>query len=169
MRTLVLNAGYEPMQLISWQRALCLVIAEKAEIIARYDKVVRSVSASMPLPSVVRLVRYVQVVTYFGRVRCSRKNILLRDQYQCQYCGVKCRAGAISIDHIVPKSGGGKTSWLNVVAACHDCNRRKGSLSLEQAGMKLLRPPKRPSWKDLIADINHSGEAGWAEYLLNTM
>ena len=81
MRTLVLNAGYEPMQLISWQRSLCLVVAQKAEIVARYDKVVRSVSTSMPLPSVVRLVRYVGAVSYFGRVRCTRKNILLRDQH----------------------------------------------------------------------------------------
>ena len=109
MRTLVLNAGYEPMQLISWQRALCLVMADKAEVIAQYDSVVRSVSKAIPLPSVVRLVRYVQVVSRFGFVRCTRKNVLLRDRYQCQYCGVKCRHGAISIDHVMPRSRGGKT------------------------------------------------------------
>jgi len=169
MRTLVLNAGYEPMQLISWQRALCLVVARKAEIVARYDKVVRSVSTSMPLPSVVRLVRYVSAVSYFGRVRCTRKNILLRDLHQCQYCGLKCRGSQISVDHIIPKSKGGKTTWDNVVAACHDCNRRKGSLTLSDAGMVLRKVPKRPSWRELIACLSQDSGVEWANYLLSAM
>ena len=147
MRTLVLNAGYEPMQLISWQRALCLVLSNKAEVVAQYDQVVRSVSTVLPLPSVVRLVDYVQVVSRFGLVRCNRKNILLRDRHQCQYCGVLCRHSDISIDHIIPRSLGGKTSWTNVVAACHGCNRRKGALLLEDTGMRLLRVPRRPTWR----------------------
>ena len=169
MRTLVLNAGYEPMQLISWQRALCLVVAKKAEIVARYDQMVRSVSTSLPLPSVVRLVRYVKAVSYFGRVRCSRKNILLRDHHQCQYCGIYGRGSAMSVDHIFPKSRGGKTTWDNVVAACHECNRRKGSLTLTEAGMVLRKQPRRPSWRELITSLSHDTGAEWASYLLNSM
>ncbi len=169
MRTLVLNAGYEPMQLISWQRALCLVLSQKAEVIAQYDAVVRSVSQAIQLPSVVRLVRYVQVVSRFGFVRCTRRNVLLRDRFQCQYCGVKCREGAISIDHVMPRSRGGKTSWTNVVAACHTCNRRKGSLTPEEAGMPLRKPPKRPTWRDLIDDLSRTGAgADWLPYLDET-
>lgn len=165
MRTLVLNAGYEPMQLISWQRALCLVMSEKAEVIARYDQVARSVSRAIPLPSVVRLVRYVQVVSRFGFVRCTRKNVLLRDRYQCQYCGVKCRHGAISIDHVQPRSRGGKTNWTNVVAACHTCNRRKGSRTPDEAGMPLMRPAKRPHWRELIDDMSREATGDWLPYL----
>lgn len=165
MRTLVLNAGYEPMQLVSWQRALCLVLSQKAEVIARYDAVVRSVSAEVQLPSVVRLVRYVQVVSRLGLVRCTRKNVLLRDHYQCQYCGVKCRPGAITIDHVVPRSRGGKTTWTNVVAACHTCNRRKGSRSVEAAGLVLLKVPRRPSWRDLMDDLSRDSGGDWLPYL----
>ncbi len=155
------------MQLISWQRALCLVMSQKAEIVAEYNSVVRSVSQSFNLPSVVRLVRYVRVVSRLGVVRCTRKNVLLRDNYQCQYCGVKCRPGAITIDHVVPRSRGGKTSWTNVVAACHACNRKKGSRPLELTGMVLMRPPRRPSWRELIDDHDRSNSAhsDWLPYL----
>lgn len=166
MRTLVLNAGFEPMQLVSWQRALCLVLSEKAEVVAHYDAVVRSVSSSVQLPSVVRLVRYVQVVSRLGLVRCTRKNVLLRDHYQCQYCGVKCRPGAITIDHVVPRSRGGKTTWTNVVAACHLCNRKKGSRTPEQVGLVLQKLPRRPAWRDLINDMSRDGIFGsWLPYL----
>jgi len=157
------------MQFISWQRALCLVVANKAEIVARYDGMVRSVSVSMPRPSVVRLVRYVKAVSYFGRVRCSRKNILLRDHHQCQYCGLKGRGSAISVDHIIPRSRGGKTTWDNVAAACHDCNRRKGSLTLTEAGMVLLSLPRRPSWRELIANLSRESGVEWANYLLTAL
>lgn len=165
MRTLVLNSGYEPMQLISWQRALCLVLAQKAEIVAEYSQVVRSVSRSVALPSVVRLLRYVRVVSRFGFVRCTRKNVLLRDGYQCQYCGVRCRPGAITIDHVVPRMRGGKTIWTNVVAACHTCNRKKGSRSLDDTGMVLLKPPRRPAWRELIDDDNRDAASDWLPYL----
>lgn len=165
MRTLVLNAGYEPMQLISWQRALCLVMSQKAEVVAEYNAAVRSVSTSVNLPSVVRLIRYVRVVSRFGFVRCTRKNVLLRDSYQCQYCGVKCRPGAITIDHVMPRARGGKTTWTNVVAACHPCNRKKGSRLLEKSGMVLLRAARRPAWKELIDDGARETASDWLPYL----
>jgi 5-methylcytosine-specific restriction endonuclease McrA len=153
------------MQLISWQRALCLVLSQKAEVVALYDTVVRSVSSSFQLPSVVRLTRYVRVVSRIGLVRCTRKNVLLRDRYQCQYCGVKCRPSAITIDHVLPRSRGGKTSWTNVVAACHVCNRKKGSLTLEQAQMELATVPRRPSWRDMIEDMSREATADWLPFL----
>ena len=165
MRTLVLNAGYEPMQLISWQRAICLVLAQKAEVVAEYGAKVRSVSRSFSLPSVVRLKQYVRVVSRLGLVRCTRKNVLLRDGYQCQYCGVKCRQSSVTIDHVLPRSRGGKMTWTNVVAACHTCNRKKGNRLLEKTGMVLRNMPSRPSWKDLIGDQHRSYATEWLPYL----
>lgn len=165
MRTLVLNAGFEPMQLVSWQKALCLVLANKAEVIVHSETVVRSVKVTMKLPSVVRLVRYVQAVGKLGMIRCSRKNVLLRDRYQCQYCGVICRPQAATIDHIVPRSRGGKTTWTNVVTACGTCNRHKGSRSLDSAGLKLLRMPRRPTWHDLAEQLRLDPAFSWLPFL----
>lgn len=149
-RILVLNAGYEPLQLVSWQRGLCLVLANKAEVVEKSRAVARSVSCTVELPSVVRLVRYVHNISKMGMVRCSRKNILLRDRFQCQYCGIRCKPAHATVDHIVPRVMGGKTTWTNAVAACHNCNRRKGSRSLDMSGLKLLRAPRRPTWNDLF-------------------
>ncbi len=165
MKTLVLNAGFEPMQLVSWQRALCLVLANKAEIVAAYDHTVRSVSNAFQLPSVVRLVRYVRIVRRFGIVRCNRKNIIIRDRSQCQYCGVYCTAANVTIDHIVPRSRGGRTTWDNVVACCHGCNRRKGDRLPTEVNMKLRRKPQKPSWRDLIGDVDDTVENAWLPYL----
>jgi 5-methylcytosine-specific restriction endonuclease McrA len=164
MRTLVLNAGYEPMQLISWERAICLVLSQKAEMVAAYDRVVRSVSAAFPLPSVVRLKTYVRVVRRYTFVKCTRKNILLRDRSQCQYCGTLCKTGKITIDHIIPRCRGGKTQWENVVAACRTCNHHKGNLTLEQSGLTLSRKPKRPVWHDLLLDHEGITVDAWSPY-----
>ena len=165
MRTLVLNAGYEPMHLVSWQKALCLVISAKAEVVAEYKSVVRTVSDSFTLPSVVRLKRYVHVMTRFGIARCTRKNILIRDKCQCQYCGVQCRPQTATIDHVVPRARGGKTTWQNVVVACHSCNRRKGSRQLERSGLKLRRRPRRPTWRDLVERTHQDVMEEWRPYL----
>lgn len=148
-RILVLNAGYEPLQLVSWEKGLCLVLANKAEVVEKSKAVARSVSCSIELPSVVRLVRYVHNVSKVTLVRCSRKNILLRDRYHCQYCGTKCKPSTATVDHIVPRALGGKTTWTNAVVACPPCNRKKGSRHLEASGMKLLRQPRRPTWSEL--------------------
>jgi 5-methylcytosine-specific restriction endonuclease McrA len=165
MRTLVLNAGYEPMLLISWEKALCLVLSEKAEVLAEYGQMVRTVSQSFALPSVVRLKRYVRLVKRFGAARCTRKNILLRDRYQCQYCGVHCSSASASIDHIIPRCRGGRTSWDNVVVACHDCNRRKGDKSLAESGFKLMSKPRQPTWSELLGETNYIVEAAWLPYI----
>ena len=166
MRTLVLNAGYEPMQLVNWKRALCLVLMEKAEIVSEYDEVIRSVADQFKLPSVVRLKRYVGRVKMLGWVRCTRRNILLRDNYHCQYCGRRFPSSSITIDHVIPKSKGGTTRWNNVVAACATCNRKKGSKSLRQFGKRPLKDPKRPSWADImLRDEQHESLGDWLPWL----
>lgn len=164
MRTLVLNAGYEPMQLINWERAICLVMIGKAEIIAEYNRVIRTVSREYSLPSVVRLKRYVRMVKRLGMVRCTRKNILLRDNHQCQYCGVTCHPAAITIDHVIPKCKGGRTTWNNVVAACANCNRRKGDRPLSECGMSLLKTPARPTWHEIMRE-DEPFQDEWLAYM----
>ncbi|MFW7379914.1 MAG: HNH endonuclease [Oligoflexus sp.] len=167
MKTLILNAGFEPLQLVSWQRALCLVLSEKAEVVSSYQRVIRSVSHEFQLPSVIRLVAYVRRISRFEIVRCSRKNVLLRDQYQCQYCGILCTKTNATIDHIIPRSKAGKTTWENLVTSCMRCNIKKGSKSLEQAKMQLLRPPKKPRMNELVHSLSHELKDDWLPYLVH--
>ncbi len=165
MRTLVLNAGFEPVRLVSWQKAICLVVSSKAEVIAEYDQVVRSVSQIFSLPSVVRLKKYARSFQRVVPVRCTRKNVLIRDCYQCQYCGIQCGPQAATVDHIIPKSRKGLNTWENVVTACHPCNRRKGSKLIERTGMTLLRPPRKPTWVELFADFHAEEQKSWEAFL----
>ena len=165
MRTLVLNAGFEPVRLVSWQKAICLVVSSKAEVLAEYDQVIRSVSQIFKLPSVVRLKKYARTFQRVVPVRCTRKNILVRDGYQCQYCGIQCSPQSVTIDHIIPKVRKGLNTWENVVTACHLCNRRKGSKPIERAGMSLLRPPRKPSWIELFADFQAEERKSWEAFL----
>lgn len=152
MKALLLNASYEPLQVVTWQKAIGLVVTARAEIVASHkQRAVRTVHSRFPMPSVVRLTRYVKVFRRFGRVKCTRRNILLRDRGRCQYCGRLCSGKEATIDHVVPRARGGKTVWKNVVLACKPCNGRKGSRSVRDCGMKLLRKPFQPGWLDLSA------------------
>ena len=165
MRTLVLNAGYEPMHVVSWQRAICLVLTDRAEIVSSYHEGIRSVRRIFPRPSVVRLKAYLRPSYRFALIRCSRRNVILRDRSRCQYCGSVCRIGKITIDHVIPKARGGRTIWENVVAACQSCNHRKGDRLLDQLTMKLLRRPRRPNWYDLLDYSESVVVEAWQPFL----
>jgi 5-methylcytosine-specific restriction endonuclease McrA len=142
---LVLNATFEPIQVVSWKRALRMLFQEKVEVIAEYDREVHSVSVSIRIPSVLRLLHYVKVKRQHQRVKFSRANIYARDRYRCQYCGLKLPPSQLTYDHVVPVARGGQKNWENIVTCCIDCNRRKGNRLPEEAGMSLLRPPKAPA------------------------
>ncbi|RLA94086.1 MAG: HNH endonuclease [Deltaproteobacteria bacterium] len=146
--TLLLNATYEPLRVISWKKAVVLVILGKVEVIEEYDREIRSVSFSIKLPSVVRLLRYVR--RGGAEVKFSRRNIYARDGYRCQYCGRQFPYDELTCDHVIPRSRGGRTEWTNVVTCCRECNHRKGGRTPEEAGMRLLRQPKRPAWLPFI-------------------
>ena len=161
MRTLVLNAGYEPLHLVSWQKAICLVFLGKAEVVAEYESYARSAHSSYQMPSVVRLVKYIQAMKHIGKVRCTRKNLFLRDDNICQYCGIKCTQKNITVDHVVPRSKGGPHTWENLVTSCQQCNISKSNKLLNQARMKLLRPPTRPRRRDLIKMVDSSAFRDW--------
>lgn len=147
MKTLVLDQGYVPVKVITWHRALCMSLLEKVEVLASYDREVRTITRSFQAPAVVRLLAAVR--TRPQLVRFSRRNVYLRDNHRCQYCGVVFSDAELTLDHVVPRVSGGKTSWTNVVAACASCNRRKGGRTPEQAGLHLHRPPRRPLWSPL--------------------
>lgn len=162
---LLLNATYEPLKVISWKKAIVLVTLGKVEVIEEYDREIHSVSLSFKLPSVVRLLKYVK-----GRpnwIRFSRQNVYLRDGFRCQYCGREFPPQELTCDHVIPRSRGGKTDWTNVVTCCKSCNHKKGGRTPEEAGMTLLREPKRPQWLPFIHMSLKMKDppASWYEYL----
>ncbi|MEM1334513.1 MAG: HNH endonuclease, partial [Actinomycetota bacterium] len=141
---LVLNASYEPLSVVSARRAACLVLADKADVVESSGAPMRSVSRSVPRPSVIRL-RYMVKVPFVRVAALSRRAVFARDDHRCQYCGDR----ADSIDHVMPRSRGGQHSWDNVVAACRPCNLGKRDRTPEEAGLRLARPcraPKATAW-----------------------
>lgn len=163
---LLLNATYEPIKVINWQKAITLLIMGKAEMLEIQNAFVRSANDQFPLPSVLRLVRRVRVPK--KPVQFSRANVYRRDDYQCQYCGDHFAPAALTFDHVMPRSRGGETSWLNIVTACQECNRFKGDRTPAEAQMPLLNNPKEPNWLP-FADSRYSGSEThrqeWRPYL----
>ncbi|MBL8717132.1 MAG: HNH endonuclease [Myxococcales bacterium] len=143
MRVLVLTQSYVPHKIVSWERAVILYFSDKVDIIESYDEELRSPSVVMKMPAVVRLRKPVAAMK--RSVKFSRMNVFSRDSFRCQYCGTQRRMHELNYDHVVPRHHGGKTTWDNVVASCYPCNGRKANRTPEQAGMKLLRRPYRPT------------------------
>lgn len=165
MRTLVLDQGYQPHRIISWQRAICMLFDGKVEIIEEYDEDIRSVSITVKMPSVVRLLRSIRIRR---GIRFSRINVAMRDDFSCQYCNVTLPLRKLTFDHVVPRSRGGKAVWENVVMACRRCNGKKGNKTPEEAGMHLRKRPVKPSWLPLVAfriDLGSSIPEAWANWL----
>ncbi len=123
--TLLLNASYEPLRIISWKKALTLLFAGKVEVIDEYDHQVHAITFAIKLPSIIRLLKYVRVKRH-NRVKFSRANIYARDDYTCQYCGKKFPSEDLTFDHVMPVAMGGQKRWDNIVAACFRCNHKKG-------------------------------------------
>jgi 5-methylcytosine-specific restriction endonuclease McrA len=166
-RTLLLNSTYEPLKVISWQRAVTMMWLRKVEVIKNYERVIRSVTSAVSMPAVVRLHSYVRL----RRVRLgfSRRSVFARDSYRCQYCGRRCSPSEVTCDHVVPRSQGGGTNWTNVVACCMACNRIKGGRTPAEAGMKLLKRPRQPDDFPLVLRVDLGSAATpelWSEFLL---
>ncbi|AOY55745.1 MAG: hypothetical protein RI933_647 [Actinomycetota bacterium] len=140
MKTLVLNAGYEPLGVVSFKRALVLVLSEKATVLANSGEVIlHSANAAYQLPSVILLTRYVRVPSV-RKIPVTRRGVLRRDLNRCAYCS----RPANTIDHVQPKSRGGADSWENLVACCLKCNNAKGDRTLAEIGWKLDFVPRMP-------------------------
>jgi 5-methylcytosine-specific restriction endonuclease McrA len=136
-KVLVLNSTFAPINITSWRRAIILMYKGKANGV-EYNGV--TINGKYRLPEVIKLAHYVPLP--YSEVVLSRKNIYLRDNHTCQYCGKK--SGNMTIDHIIPKSRGGKETWDNMVVCCARCNNRKGDRFLEDVGLKLNGMPYRP-------------------------
>ena len=143
--TLLLNATYEPLKVVDWRKAITLWCQGKVEVISVYDCEVHSVSLTVKLPSVIRLRRYITIKRHCNLVPFSRANIYARDDHTCQYCGRTFPVDTLTFDHVVPVRRGGRKDWENIVTSCVRCNRRKGGRTPAEAGMTIVRSPRRPA------------------------
>ena len=159
---LVLNGNYEPINVCTTKRAMGLLLAEKAQALENGRGVIHTVSRTFERPSVIRLVYVVRRPR--PHVRLCKREILRRDGYRCQYCGREMNQ--LTLDHVVPRHRGGEHSWDNLVAACPQCNRRKGGRTLSDARMELLHRPfePRPTAQYLFGRYT-SGNGVWLKYL----
>ena len=161
---LVLNASYEPINICAARRALVLVLKGVASTEEHAPTAVHSSRHCMRLPSVIRLLEYRRIPHQTRAL--SRKNILMRDRYTCQYC-LKSPPGVdLTLDHVIPRSRHGESTWENLVACCHSCNNRKGNRTPEEAGMKLVRAPRPFSLhtsRDLMRLLGKSDDQ-WRKY-----
>lgn len=163
---LLLNADAQPLSLmplstISWQNAVKAYFQNKIKILKEYDLEIHSPSLTLKMPSIVMLTRYHKIPR---RAKFTRRNLFIRDDYQCQYCGHTFNPDKLTMDHVIPRSKGGKISWSNVVSACQPCNTRKGS--------KLINP-RQPAYAPNFFEINNKArnyniiipDAEWQNYI----
>jgi 5-methylcytosine-specific restriction endonuclease McrA len=161
---LVLNNDYEPLNVCNLHRAIVLVWTGKADVLHNDHHIVHMVSGSFDSPSVVRLRHHVK--RPIPELRLSRRSIFARDSYTCQYCGAQGRD--LTMDHVVPKRMGGRSSWENLVCCCKKCNGKKSDKSLEKSGMSLARQPRRPRYVPFISLTKYLDGARnevWRDYL----
>jgi 5-methylcytosine-specific restriction endonuclease McrA len=164
-QTLVLDQGYQPHRVVSWQRAVSMWWSGLCEVVEEYDEDIRSVTFTIKMPAVVRLLHRVR-----GKrqaVKFSRINVAARDNYTCMYCGVKFPISKLTYDHVTPRSQGGKTVWENIVMSCEDCNARKANRTPAQAKMVLRKAPVRPAFLPVVTMRFEMGSIpdAWASYV----
>lgn len=160
-QVLVLNATYEPINVCSLQRAVVLVLKKKAEVLEEAARRLRSAAATHVHPLVIRLMTYVRIPRNESR-RTSRRAVFARDGFTCQYCG---STRQLTLDHIVPRSRGGDSSWTNVVTSCAPCNLRKADRLPQEIGMHPRTKPRPPGPDIFVAVAAPRRPASWSPYL----
>jgi 5-methylcytosine-specific restriction endonuclease McrA len=164
--TLLLNTDYTPIRIIPWTRAVCLWFSDKVEVVEEYDDFdLKSINFTIKCPAVVRLLKYVSHAT--RRVKFSRVNVFSRDNFTCQYCQAQPGTQELTYDHVTPRAQGGVTVWENIVTACLSCNALKRNRTPEEAGMKLLKVPKKPEDRQFYQFSLHLPKTpdAWRSYL----
>lgn len=159
-KVLVLSKSYEPVSVTSARKAFLLVYTEKAEVVDMTSDTIRSPSKIFNLPSVIRLKTRPRF-NIFKKIELNRKNVFRRDNNTCQYCGSHEN---LTLDHIIPKSKGGTTSWDNLVTACNKCNNKKDNKTLHEVGMRLMTEPRKPNYIQFLIKKNKIRES-WKPYL----
>jgi 5-methylcytosine-specific restriction endonuclease McrA len=163
-RVLVLNASYEPLNVCTVRRALVLILKEKAEVLERGDGVLRSETMRIDRPEVIRLISFVRVPRDIHRRRITRKAVLARDGWTCQYCGSS--KPSLTVDHVIPRSRGGESIWENIVASCAPCNRKKGNRLPQEIRMHPRRKPRPPGPTVFIRIAAPRTPTAWEPYLI---
>ena len=159
---LVLNANFEPIHVCSTRRAINLVLNGKASLVMNGRGEIKTVTRSFPRPAIIRLDKMIKRPR--PRVRLTKRVILRRDNYTCQYCGQN--SSTLTIDHVIPRRLGGKYAWDNLVAACPSCNHRKGGKTPDQVQMHLMHAPQEPPASAHYFFARHLGEnQEWAPFI----
>jgi 5-methylcytosine-specific restriction endonuclease McrA len=162
-RVLVLNASYEPINVCTVRRAAVLILKEKAEVLEASAAALHSEHMTMQRPAVIRLVTYVRIPRDAHRRKITRKAVLARDSWTCQYCG--SRKPGLTVDHVIPRSRGGKSVWENIVASCASCNRRKGNRLPREISMHPKTRPAPPGPTVFIRIASPNIPTAWMQYL----
>jgi 5-methylcytosine-specific restriction endonuclease McrA len=163
-RVLVLNASYEPINVCTVRRATVLIFKARAEMLEEGEGTLHSERLELARPCVIRLVRYVRIPRDVHRRKITRKAVLARDAYTCQYCGHQ--ASGLTVDHVIPRSRGGASSWENIVASCAPCNRRKGNRLPREVEMHPRKLPKPPGPTVFIRIASPKIPLAWEPYLI---
>src|SRR5881394_2928225 len=164
-RVLVLNASYEPINVCTVRRAAVLVLKSRAEVIETGAGALRSERLVFVRPCVIRLMRYVRIPRDVHRRKITRKAVLARDAWTCQYCGREAHTG-LTVDHVIPRSRGGQSVWENIVASCAPCNRKKGNLTPREARMLPRSSPRPPGPTVFIQLASPRIPVAWEPYLV---
>jgi len=162
-RVLVLNASYEPINVCTIRRATVLLLKSRAELLERGEGMLHSERLNLERPCVIRLMRYVRIPRDVHRRKITRKAVLARDSYTCQYCGRE--AGGLTVDHVIPRSRGGESVWENIVASCAPCNRKKGNRLPREIAMHPARRPRPPGPTVFIRIASPRIPLAWEPYL----
>jgi 5-methylcytosine-specific restriction endonuclease McrA len=162
-RVLVLNASYEPINVCNVRRATVLLLKDRAQLVERGEGAIHSERLTLHRPCVIRLMRYVRVPRDVHRRKITRKAVLARDAWTCQYCGRE--AGGLTVDHVIPRSRGGQSVWENIVASCGPCNRKKGNRLPREVEMHPRTLPRPPGPTVFIRIASPRIPLAWQPYL----
>jgi 5-methylcytosine-specific restriction endonuclease McrA len=163
-RVLVLNASYEPINVCTVRRAAVLILKQRAEVLEHSEWSLHAESLTLPRPVVIRLMTYVKIPRDAHRRKITRRAVFARDRWTCQYCGHE--RGNLTVDHVIPRSKGGGSSWDNIVTCCAPCNRRKGDRLPRQANMVPVNAPRAPSSTIFIHVAAPTIPPAWEQYLV---
>lgn len=169
MRTLVLNQNYEVLGVVDWFEAFCMTLQEKVDVVETYDKPVRSAYQIWKMPAVVMTKQFIKTHKRNTLFNASLRNVLIRDNWTCAYCGKALTPGNASKDHVIPLSKNGKNTIDNIVAACRACNRNKGNHSCQEVNMFPKNPPRNlteeEKIKSMVKSVKSSERSVWLAYL----
>jgi 5-methylcytosine-specific restriction endonuclease McrA len=159
---LVLNFTYEALNITTFQRAVKMIFSGKAELLHGQDRILSSTTFEMQMPSIIRMLYYIR--RPMQKVALTKKNVLIRDDHTCQYCGMRGER-LMTVDHVIPRSRGGTSTWENLVCACMRCNNRKNNRTPNEANMSLQRKPRQPKYIPWIQIKRNTLPDEWGKFL----